>query len=148
MNVFKRLFLLLLVGIFGAASAQPVSASEPVRVLHCTVNTPHYNVYQVDPYGRAYAQQGKSTTADIVFVNQGTQVATAIMFGLVVQSVLAAEMKNNGKFSPGVKISQTLGISNAALQVKNARCIALTVKWADGTEWKSPELLTLTHIQH
>ena len=136
------MLLLLAAAVF----SPPAAASGPIRILKCQVNMPHYNVYQVDPYGRAYGQQGKSTTASIEFVNAGTQVATAIVFGLAVQSVLVAEMRNNGKFSPGAKISQTLGISNAALQAKNARCIALHVKWEDGSEWKSPELSSLTPL--
>jgi len=144
--LFIAVMQLLVATTISPPPAPPQSGG--IRVLKCHVNSPHYNVYQVDPYGRAYAQQGKGTTASITFVNTGHQVATAIDFGLAVQSVLVAEMHNNGKFSPDVPISQTLGISNASLQAKNPRCLALKAKWADGTEWKSPELHTLTPLNH
>lgn len=140
-TVRVRLFALPALLLACAAIACPVAAADaPIRVSRCEANAPRSNLYWVDPWGRPYSEPGTNASVSIDFTNTGTQPATAVDFGLVVQTVLVAEMRDTGTFTPGAQISHTLGVSASALPVRNARCVALRVKWADGTYWKNPEL--------
>jgi hypothetical protein len=123
------------------ASASLIWASDaPIHVSRCEANLPRNNLHWIDPWGRPYSEPGTRASVSIDFVNSGSQAATAVDFGLVVSTVLVAEMRDTGTFAPGAQISHTLGVSAQALPVRNARCVPLRVQWADGTSWKSAEL--------
>jgi hypothetical protein len=142
--VIARLIAVTALLLMCAALARPVAATEsPIRVSRCEANLPRNNLHWVDPWGRPYSEPGTTASVSIDFTNAGTQPATAIDFGLVVSTVLVAEMRDTGTFTPGARISHTLGVSAAALPVRNARCVPLRVKWTDGTYWKSSELHAL-----
>lgn len=136
-----RLFAVPALLLTCTALACPASATDqPIRVSRCEANAPRSNLYWVDAWGRPYTEPGTTASLSIDFTNVGAQPATAVDFGLVVHTVLVAEMRDTGTFTPGAQISHTLGISASVLPVRNARCVPLRVKWADGTYWKSPEL--------
>jgi hypothetical protein len=143
-----RRFVIPLLLLLCAAPANPALASEsPIRVTRCEINLPRDNYHWIDPWGKPYSEPGTTASVSIDFTNAGTQTATAVDFGLVVSTVLVAEMRDTGKFAPGAQISHALGVSAQAIPVRNARCEPLSVTWADGTSWKSAELhkLNVTH---
>lgn len=136
-----RSFVALAPALLCVMLAGPVRASDaPISVSRCEANLPRSNLHWVDPWGRPYSEPGTTASISIDFTNVGTQPATAVDFGLVVSTVLVAEMRDTGTFTPGAHVSHTLGISAAALPVRKARCVPLRVTWADGTSWKSAEL--------
>ena len=125
-----------------------MAVSNPIRVVRCQINQPVATVTWIDSWGSSYTEPGTGSNVDIDFVNNGSQDAVAIEFGVLVKNTLVAEMRNSGKFSPGVVIQHNLGLNAAAaLKIKKFRCTALRVTWADGSQWTSPELSTITPVK-
>jgi len=101
--------------------------------------------YWRDYYGAGYYQPPTTTaspTMYVDFINITPKTMTGIVWGLVANGHLVAEAKDVGKFSPGVEIKKKYGISSNVfpLQTGLPRCIALGVKWADGTQTINPNL--------
>jgi len=137
--------LLLAVSALTAVPAR--GATSPIRVVRCQINQPVASVTWIDSWGNSYTEPGTGNNVDIDFINNGTQEAVAIDFGVLVKNTLVAQMRNSGKFSPGVLIKHNLGLDSAALKLKTFRCLALRVTWADGSQWKSSELSSITPVK-
>jgi hypothetical protein len=101
--------------------------------------------YWRDPYGVGYYQPpmtSSSPTMYVDFTNITHKTMTGIVWGLIANGHLVAEAKDVGKFSPGVEIKKKYAISNNVfpLQTGLPQCVALGVKWADGTKTLNPNL--------
>src|SRR5215470_608911 len=141
-----RLIALMFLLASASYAAPATAASSPIRVVRCQINQPVATVTWIDSWGNSYTEPGTTNNVDVDFINNGTQDAVAIEFVVLVKNTLVAEMRNSGKFSPGVVIKHNLGLDSAALKLRTFRCIALRVTWADGSQWKSPELSTITPL--
>ena len=101
--------------------------------------------YWRDPYAMGYYQPPTTTAYPemyVDFINITHKTMTGIVWGLVANGHLVAEAKDVGTFSPGVEIKKKYGISINAfpLQTGLPQCVALGVKWADGTRTMNPNL--------
>ena len=101
--------------------------------------------YWGDPYGARYYQEPVTTThpqLGIDYINVSHMTMTEIDFGLVVNGVLRAEVKDAGTFSPGVEIKHKFGISTNVFPIQSAlpHCVPLRVTFENGTKWFNPAL--------
>lgn len=101
--------------------------------------------YWGDYYGARYYQPpttSASPTMYVDFVNLTHKPMSEIEWGLVANGHLVAEAKDVGTFSPGVEIKKKYGISSNVfpLQTGLPQCVALGVKWSDGTRTINPNL--------
>ncbi len=101
--------------------------------------------YWRDYYGAGYYQPPMTTSSPTMyvdFVNNTHKTMTGIVWGLVANGHLVAEAKDVGKFSPGVEIKKKYGISSNVfpLQTGLPQCVALGVRWEDGTKTINPNL--------
>jgi hypothetical protein len=167
----KRLFVLLGITLIfaglGGLKADAVSYHGLVKVSTChpslnettfygTGFAPGYYPYAGRPYywGSVYGYtyyQPPVTTSDpqlaIDYTNTSHQVMKEIEFGLIANGNLVAEVKDVGKFSPGVEIKHKFGLSHNVfpLQTSLTYCPPLKILYADGTKWKNPNLPALKH---
>jgi len=106
--------------------------------------------YWPDAYGVSY-YQAPVTTADpqlgIHYKNISHKTMSSIEFGLVVNSVLRAEVKDVGTFSPGAEIKHKFGLNPNVFPIQSAlpQCIPLRITFADGTHWRNPALPPKNH---
>ena len=121
-----------------------------------TTSGPHYADYSPgyypggayywsDPYGTGFYQPPTTSSHPqmyVDFINITHKTMKGIMWGLVAGGRLVAEAKDVGSFSPGVEIKKEYGISENVfpLQTTKLQCVALGVKWADGTRDINPNL--------
>jgi hypothetical protein len=79
---------------------------------------------------------------NVDFTNITNKVMTTVEWGLVANGRLVAEARDVGTFSPGAEIKHRYGLSPNVfpLQTGLPRCIALLVKFADGTTVHNPNL--------
>jgi len=102
--------------------------------------------YWVDPYRRSYYQPpaSPSGTLYIDYVNAAPNEMATIDFGLVARGHLVAEVRDVGKFSPGVEIKHRFGISPNVFPLGTAlpACVPLRVEYTNGTHWLNPRLPT------
>jgi len=101
--------------------------------------------YWGDPYGHRYYQAPVTTTLPqlgIDYVNSSSKTMSEIDFGLVVNGVLRAEVKDAGTFSPGVEIKHKFGISENVFPIQSAlpQCIPLRITFENGQHWTNPAL--------
>jgi hypothetical protein len=101
--------------------------------------------FWTDPYGFGFYQPPVTTanpTMYVDFVNITNRVMTTIVWGLVANGRLVAEARDVGTFSPGVEILKSYGISINAFPLQTAlpQCIALDVRFQDGTRARNPNL--------
>jgi hypothetical protein len=101
--------------------------------------------YWGDPYGYGFYQPpvtSASPTLNVDFTNITNKVMTTVEWGLVANGRLVAEARDVGTFSPGAEIKHRYGLSPNVfpLQTGLPRCIALLVKFADGTTVRNPNL--------
>jgi len=101
--------------------------------------------YWRDPYGTGYYEPPATTTDPemyVDFTNITHKTMTGIVWGLVANGHLVAEANDIGTFSPGVEIKKEYGINISAFPLHTGRpqCVALDVKWADGTREMNPNL--------
>jgi hypothetical protein len=148
-----------------SAMAQPTPhaphASQLVKVSHCSAKLnvmqsggwgPGYvpgwgyrGGYWGDAYGYNYYQAPVTTTDPqlaIDYVNVSPETMNDIEFGLVVNGVLRAEVKDVGTFSPGTEIKHKFGISPNVfpLQTSLEQCVPLRITFANGKKWRNPGL--------
>ena len=101
--------------------------------------------YWGDPYGYGYYQPPVTTanpTLSIDYTNITHKVMSTVEWGLVANGRLVAEARDVGTFSPGAEIKHQFGLSPNVfpLQTGLPHCIALRVKFADGTVVRNPNL--------
>ena len=101
--------------------------------------------YWRDPYGMGFYQPPTTSSSPqmyVDFINITHKTMKGIMWGLVAGGRLVAEAKDVGTFSPGVEIKKKYGISENVFPLQTAilQCVALGVKWADGTRDINPNL--------
>ena len=101
--------------------------------------------YWRDPYGGRYYQPPVTTTnpqLGIDFVNISQTTMSEIDFGLVVNGVLRAEVKDVGTFSPGAEIRHKFGISENVFPIQTALpgCVPLRITFQSGEEWTNSAL--------
>lgn len=142
MRASSFLCFAVLLATLAAPSVQAAAAANPIHVTGCQPNPPQPTLRWIDVWGRPYYQPGVGGSLSISYVNNGSQPASAIEFGLVARGALVAEVRDVGTFSPGAPISHAFGLSPQVFPLGTAlpRCIALRVKWADGTHWTNPAL--------
>ena len=147
-----------------AAWAQPAAAettsSNPVKINRCDAQhkagspggyvgyapayypTTRYD--WVDPYRRTYYQPPVTPTGTLYidYVNATQNEITSIDFGLVARGHLVAEVRDAGKFSPGVEIKHSFGISPNVFPLGTSlpACVPLRITYASGTQWLNPRL--------
>jgi hypothetical protein len=130
----------------GAPSGQ--ASDNPIKISSCVVNLPRAGDDWVDPWGVRYYQPSTRGNVNVTFENLGSKTASSIDFGLIVHNVLVGEARDAGTFSPGVAIQHELGLPEGRLPAPSAKleCVALRVKWSDGTYYKSPRIWTVTRL--
>jgi len=101
--------------------------------------------YWGDAYGARYYQAPVTTTdpqLGIDYVNISHKAMSSIEFGLVVNGVLRAEVRDVGTFSPGAEIKHKFGISPNVFPIQSGlpQCIPLRITFQDGTKWRNPGL--------
>jgi hypothetical protein len=106
---------------------------------------PYYPYYWWNVYGYRYYEPPITSTSPelgIDFTNVTDQVMRDIEFGLVANGDLVAEVKDVGKFSPGIEIKHRFGISHNVFPIHTglAQCVPLRITFADGRTWTSPHL--------
>lgn len=102
-----------------------------------------YNWWSV--YGYRYYEPPVTTTAPelgIDFTNMSSKEIHVVEFGLVTNGNLVAEVRDVGKFSPGIEIRHRFGISENVFPIQTALplCVPLRITFADGEVWTSPHL--------
>ncbi len=151
------LFITLSLGL----SASAITHGNPIHVSNCNplhgrVNTIGYvpgyyagpRYLWPDVYGNRYYQRPITRTAptlSIDYVNVSTQPVTSIEFGLIARGQLVAEVRDVGTFTPGAEIKHQFGLSPNVFPLSTglARCVALRVKYEDGSIWRNPRLPAL-----
>ena len=135
--------------ILGVILAMLVNAPVyPIHVMTCDprrYESPGYDAgyypgtpyYWRDVYGYRYLQPPPVNTATlgIDYVNRFSTTAKVIEFGLVARGVLVAEVRDVGTFSTGAEIRHQFGLDPHVFPLGTAlpRCVALYVRFADGT---------------
>jgi len=146
------------------ASPSTASAADtPVRVNACTLGSPrttqsyyaaaYYPVngpyYWGDPYGHTYHQYAlpssshtTSAKLNIAYVNVTNKPLKEVEFGFVMEGLLLAEVRDQGKFSPGAEIKHTFGVNENVFHHRkgSAQCLPLRATYEDGTVWTSEHL--------
>ena len=151
----------------------PVGASQLIKVSHChpSLNLMQsggyyagypaapYGFYGYGAYGRGYwpdvygagFYQPPVTTSNpqlaIDYVNVSSKVMKEIEFGLIVNGVLRAEVKDVGTFSPHAEIKHRFGISANVFPIQSGlpQCAPLRIKFDDGSHWRNPHLPPKNH---
>jgi uncharacterized membrane protein len=97
-----------------------------------------------DPYGGMYYQPpiSPSGTLFIDYHNATPNTMKSIVFGLVANGRLVAEVKDVGTFSSGAEIRHKFGLSPNVfpLQTGLPICAPLYIEYENGTTWKNPRL--------
>lgn len=97
-----------------------------------------------DPFARSYYQPpiSPSGTLYIDYKNATEHEMKTIEFGLVARGHLVEEVRDVGKFSPGVEIKHSFGISPNVFPLRTAlpACVPLRIEYADGRRWINPRL--------
>ena len=101
--------------------------------------------YWGDAYGASYYQSPVTTTnpqLGIDYINVTHKTMSQIEFGLVVNGVLRAEVKDVGTFSPNVEIKHKFGLSTNVFPIQSGmpQCIPLRIVYSDGEHWRNPGL--------
>ncbi len=101
--------------------------------------------FWTDPWGVGFYQPPITSAHPAMyvdFVNITHRVMTTIVWGLIANGRLVAEARDVGTFSPGVEILKSYGISINAFPLGTAlpQCIALDVRFQDGTRMRNPNL--------
>jgi hypothetical protein len=101
--------------------------------------------YWGDPYGSRYYQEPVTTTLPelgIDYINISHTTMSEIDFGLIVNGVLRAEVKDAGTFSPGVEIKHKFGISANVFPIQSGHpnCVPLRITFENGKKWLNPAL--------
>lgn len=161
--------LVVALACLSPASAQPNemmggqmgATPHPVKVNKCDpqLNTNTYPGYVpgyypgagpygwYDVYGYRYVQPVTTSSAHlgIDYMNVTSKVMSSIEFGLIARGTLVAEVRDVGTFSPGAEIKHKFGISQNVFPLGTGLpvCVALRIKFADGTSWKNPHLPAL-----
>jgi hypothetical protein len=122
---------------------QNAQAFSPVYAPAYYPGGPYYGWYDV--YGYRYYQPPvvqQNPTLAIDYRNVTQKTMSQVEFGLIANGHLVAEVKDVGKFSPGVEIKHEFGISPNVfpLQTGLPRCVPLRITFADGTKWHNPHL--------
>jgi hypothetical protein len=140
----------------GAVSQSPnpvkVNRCEPVHkpgssggyATYVPAYYPGTRYYWVDPYRHSYYQPPVSATGTLYidYVNNTPHEIKTIDFGLVARGQLVAEVRDVGKFSPGVEIKHSFGISPNVFPIATGlpACVPTRITYADGTQWLNPKL--------
>lgn len=124
----------------------PALAANPIKVTDCTPSPPQTTNQTIA--GHPQYQAGASGRLRITFTNTGIQPAASITFGLVENGSALAQPQAKGTFSPHIKISQSFKLSSSVFPIGEAKpqCVALRVKWADGTYWVNPHMPSLLSV--
>ncbi|HEX8806251.1 MAG TPA: hypothetical protein VF741_04840 [Candidatus Aquilonibacter sp.] len=101
--------------------------------------------FWTDPWGVGFYQPPVTSAHPAMyvdFVNITNKVMTTIVWGLIANGRLVAEARDVGTFSPGVEIKKEYGISINVFPLQTAlpQCIALDVRYQDGTRHRNPNL--------
>jgi hypothetical protein len=101
--------------------------------------------FWTDPYGFRFYQPPFVTTNPSMYVdftNITNHVMTTVVWGLVANGRLVAEVRDVGTFSPGARIQRAYGISINAFPLQTAlpQCVALDVIFQNGTRHRNPNL--------
>lgn len=141
-----------------AAPAHPVHVSvcnpQPPTTQTTAFYAPGYypgpRYYWNDVYGMRYYQPTVTTsspTLQIDYKNATHKTMSEIEFGLIARGALVAEVKDVGKFSPGIEIKHSFGLSPNVFPLSTglAQCVPLRIAFADGTKWRNPHLPALRH---
>lgn len=147
----SRLFLTLVI----AAAAIPAAAQDMRQTpgSHVTVTqcSPHQHRVGtaahpwIDPYGVYHDVGNFPYTVGflaITYTNDAPSAAKEIDFGLVSRGSLIALAKDVGSFSSGAKIDHEFSLDPEVFPIGTALpyCAVLRVKYADGTEWRNPNM--------
>ena len=144
------------------AIAAQFSGPNPIRIDKCVPesgaasSTPHYvpGYYPAGPdyswrdvYKRRVYQPPAADSKPallVAFVNTSPVAIANIEFGLVSRGTLIAQVRDVGSFLPGVESKRRYGVAGKAPAIDGIpRCIALHVKWKNGTVWTNPNLPAL-----
>jgi len=145
-----------------AAASQGSATHPPVKVLQCRAEHnpgsaggytgyspgyyPYYGrgYYWRDPWAHSYYQApiSPSGTLYIDYMNVTQEEIKIIDFGLIARSMMVAEVRDEGKFSPNVEIKKSYGVSPNIFPLGTASpaCAPLFVQWANGQTWTNPNL--------
>lgn len=104
---------------------------------------PPYRWYT--PYNTWYYEPPITTTnpeLGIDYTNMTQKTMKIVEFGLVANGNLIAEVRDVGKFSPGVEIKHRFGINENVFPIGTAmaQCLPLRITYEDGTVWTSRHL--------
>jgi hypothetical protein len=139
-------FLAALAATLCSSLISQALAANPIKVTGCTPSAPQTTNQTIA--GQPQYQPGSTGRLAITFANAGAQPATSITFGLVQNGKAVAQPQAKGTFSPHVKIAQTFSLNKSIFPLAPAKpqCIALRVKWKDGTYWVNPHMPTLLSV--
>jgi hypothetical protein len=101
--------------------------------------------YWPDAYGVGFYQPAVTTSNPqlaIDYTNISPKTMKQIEFGLVVNGILRAEVKDVGTFSPNAEIKHKFGLSANVFPIQSGlpQCFPLRVTFADGAKWRNPHL--------
>jgi hypothetical protein len=145
---------------------------EPLRVTACEPELttvvappafvgpyyPYYPYYPVYPYYYAYPMWaagpwygfGYSTaptafnngSLTLHYTNQTDKVMKIIDFGLIANGRLVAQVRDVGKFSPGIEIKHRFDLDSNVFPIQTALplCTPLDITFEDGATWTNPGL--------
>jgi hypothetical protein len=108
--------------------------------------------YWNDVYGYRYYQppfvsevSNANPMLAIDYSNATEKTMSQVEFGLLVNGNLVAEVRDVGKFSPGIEIKHEFGISRNVFPIQTSlpHCIPLRITYEDGTKWVNPHLPAL-----
>jgi hypothetical protein len=143
-----------------AATHKPIMSSQLIKVSACH---PSLNLMQSggyyggfapgfygggvwpDAYGVGFYQPPVTTSNPqlaIDYMNISHKTMKQIEFGLVVNGILRAEVKDAGTFSPNAEIKHRFGLSANVFPIQSGlpQCFPLRITFEDGTKWRNPRL--------
>ena len=124
---------------------------------------PYYPYYPVYPYYYAYPMWGygpwygfgfsytepssvfHSGSLDLHYINATDKTMHIIDFGLIANGRLVAQVRDVGKFSPGIEIKHEFSLDPNVfpLQTSLALCAPLEITFEDRSTWTNPGLQKL-----
>ena len=126
------------------AKHNPGSSGGPVYTGYVVGYYPRGAYYWNDPWRHNYYQPAVSPsgTLYIDFVNVTPREMKAIDFGLVARGHLIAEVRDVGKFTPGVEIKHEFGVNPNVFPLGTSlpACPPLKIEFANGSVWTNPQL--------